>query len=138
MRIMSGEQPPDAGSVWTEPGLRMARLEQDVPFSTDRTVFDVVADGLGDLSDLVTGYHRTAVKLAEENKKEVKAFKIRLGYVNASAESHVFSRLYDYAESERLPVLFHTGDTAFSTGDLVRAHPLTLDGLQRGIAALRR
>ncbi len=63
MRIMSGEQPPDAGSVWTEPGLRMARLEQDVPFSTNSTVFDVVADGLGDLSDLVAGYHRTAVKL---------------------------------------------------------------------------
>src|ERR1700686_1847989 len=67
LRIVSGEQPPDAGSVWTEPGLRTARLEQDVPFSTDRTVFDVVADGLGDLSDLVAGYHRTAVKLAEES-----------------------------------------------------------------------
>ena len=67
LRIMSGEQPPDTGSVWTEPGLRMARLEQDVPFSTDRTVFDVVADGLGDLSGLIAGYHRTAVKLAEES-----------------------------------------------------------------------
>jgi predicted TIM-barrel fold metal-dependent hydrolase len=72
---------------------------------------------------------KAAVKLAEENKKEVKAFKVRLGYVKASAESPVFSGLYDYAESERLPVLFHTGDTAFSTGDLSRSHPLTLDGL---------
>ena len=67
LRILSGEQSPDAGSVWAEPGLRMARLEQDVPFSTDRTVFDVVADGLGDVSDLVASYHRTAVKLAEES-----------------------------------------------------------------------
>src|SRR3989441_4999504 len=33
---------------------------------------------------------KAAVKLAEENKKEVKAFKIRLGYVKASAESPVF------------------------------------------------
>jgi predicted TIM-barrel fold metal-dependent hydrolase len=72
---------------------------------------------------------KAAVKLAEENRKEVKAFKVRLGYVKASAESPVFERLYDYAESERLPVLFHTGDTAFSTGDLARSHPLTLDGL---------
>jgi len=70
-----------------------------------------------------------AVKLAEVNKREVKAFKVRLGYVKASAESPVFDKLYDYAESERLPVLFHTGDTAFSTGDLARSHPLTLDGL---------
>jgi len=72
---------------------------------------------------------KAAVKLAEENRKEVKAFKVRLGYVKASAESSVFDRLYDYAESESLPVLFHTGDTAFSTGDLSRSHPLTLDGL---------
>ncbi len=72
---------------------------------------------------------KAAVKLAEENRREVKAFKVRLGYVKASAESPVFGRLYDYAESEGLPVLFHTGDTAFSTGALARSHPLTLDGL---------
>src|SRR5436309_14280584 len=65
LRIVSGEQAPDTGSVWTEPGLRMARLEQDVPISTDRTVFDAVADGLGELSDLVADYHRTVVKVAE-------------------------------------------------------------------------
>ena len=72
---------------------------------------------------------KAAVKLAEENRREVKAFKVRLGYVKASAESTVFNELYDFAESERLPVLFHTGDTAFSTGDLASSHPLTLDGL---------
>jgi predicted TIM-barrel fold metal-dependent hydrolase len=72
---------------------------------------------------------RAALRLVEENRKEIKAFKVRLGYVKASAESPVFDRLYGYAESERLPVLFHTGDTAFSTGDLAHSHPLTLDGL---------
>jgi ABC transport system ATP-binding/permease protein len=46
LRIISGEQPPDAGSVWTPPGVRIARLEQDVPFSTNRTVFEAVAEGL--------------------------------------------------------------------------------------------
>lgn len=71
----------------------------------------------------------TAIKLAEENKSEVKGFKVRLGYVNALADSPVFDRLYDYAESKGLPVLFHTGDTAVSNGDLARSHPLTLDPL---------
>jgi uncharacterized protein len=72
---------------------------------------------------------KAAVKLAEENRRNVKAFKIRLGYVKALADSPVFSPLYDYAESKDLPVLFHTGDTAFSTGDLDLSHPLTLDQL---------
>ena len=72
---------------------------------------------------------KAAVELAEKNKGEVKAFKIRLGYVKASAEDPVFNRLYHYAESEKIPILFHTGDTAFSTGDLILSHPLTLDRL---------
>ena len=72
---------------------------------------------------------KEALELAEQNKGKVKAFKIRLGYVKASGESRLFDRLYKYAESEGLPVLFHTGDTVFSDGDLARAHPLTLDGL---------
>ena len=72
---------------------------------------------------------KAAVRLAEEIKSDVKGFKVRLGYVKASAETPVFDSLYDYAESEGLPVLFHTGDTAFSTGDLNHSHPLTLDGL---------
>jgi ATP-binding cassette subfamily F protein uup len=45
LQIVSGELEPDAGSVWREPGLRIARLAQDVPLSDSRSVFDVVADG---------------------------------------------------------------------------------------------
>jgi uncharacterized protein len=78
-----------------------------------------------------------AVALAQKIRKIVKGFKIRLGYVNASADAAVFEPLYDYAESERIPVLFHTGDTAFSTGDLSRSHPLTLDRLSNKREELR-
>jgi len=67
LKIVGGEQPPDSGSVWRAPGLRVASLEQDVPLSTDRAVFDVVAEGLGDLSSLVADYHRTAVAVAHES-----------------------------------------------------------------------
>src|SRR6476619_711985 len=45
LKIISGELPTDEGSVWRQPALRVARLEQDVPLSADRSVFDVVADG---------------------------------------------------------------------------------------------
>jgi len=67
LRLVSGEQAPDAGAVSATPGLRLARLEQDVPLSTARTVFDVVADGLGELSTLVAAYHRAAVDLAQQD-----------------------------------------------------------------------
>jgi ATP-binding cassette subfamily F protein uup len=45
LRIISGETAPDAGGVWRQPALRVARLEQDVPLSDARSVFDVVAEG---------------------------------------------------------------------------------------------
>jgi uncharacterized protein len=72
---------------------------------------------------------KAAVALADARRKDVKAFKVRLGYVKAAADSKVYAPLYDYAEAEGLPVLFHTGDTASSTGDLALSHPLTLDRL---------
>ena len=45
LKIISGDVPPDGGSVWIAPGVRIARLEQDVPLSANRPVFDVVAEG---------------------------------------------------------------------------------------------
>ena len=50
LQIIGGERAPDTGSVWWQPGLRVARLEQDVPLSTDRSVSEVVAEGLSALS----------------------------------------------------------------------------------------
>jgi ATP-binding cassette subfamily F protein uup len=49
LQILSGDLPPDAGAVLRQPGVRVARLVQDVPLSADRTVAAVVGEGLGAL-----------------------------------------------------------------------------------------
>ncbi|MEZ5289585.1 MAG: ATP-binding cassette domain-containing protein [Vicinamibacterales bacterium] len=64
LKIVSGEIAPDKGVVWRGPATRVARLEQDVPLDTHDSVFDVVAQGLGDLSTLVAAYHHAAVDVA--------------------------------------------------------------------------
>src|ERR687897_1015106 len=56
LQIIGGTVIPDAGTVWRQPGLGIARLEQDVPLSTDRSVLDVVADGFKEL-DHVDQWH---------------------------------------------------------------------------------
>ena len=74
LRIASGEQAPDTGSVWRQPGLRIGRLVQDAPLLDSRSVFDVVSEGLGNLGDLVAAYHHAAVDVAErgsDNSLEV-------------------------------------------------------------------
>src|SRR5688572_2699373 len=49
LQILAGDLQPDSGLVLRQPGVRVARLEQDVPLSTDRPVAAVVGDGLGPL-----------------------------------------------------------------------------------------
>ena len=66
MQIIGGELKPDAGTVWTQPGARIARLVQDVPLSANKPVFDVIADGLGDLGELIANYHHAAVEVATD------------------------------------------------------------------------
>ena len=65
LRAISGETAVDAGSIWRAPGLRISRLDQDVPGAGERSVFDEVADGLGELGALVADYHHAAMHVAE-------------------------------------------------------------------------
>ena len=64
LQVLSRGLAPDTGSIWAPPTFRAGLLVQDVPLSDDRPVFDVVSDGLGDLSQLVTAYHHAAADLA--------------------------------------------------------------------------
>jgi ATP-binding cassette subfamily F protein uup len=66
LQLLTGELPPDRGTVWRQPSARIARLEQDVPLSATAPVFDVVAEGLGPLAGLVQAYHHAAVDLARD------------------------------------------------------------------------
>jgi len=65
LRLISGDEMPETGTVWRQTGLGIARLVQDVPLSANRPVFDVVAEGLAKLGDLVAAYHHAALEVAE-------------------------------------------------------------------------
>src|SRR5690606_29514978 len=58
LRLLSGELKPDGGEIRREGGVRVARLEQEVPAGAGGTVFDVVADGLGGLGADLAEFHR--------------------------------------------------------------------------------
>ena len=95
LQMVEGTLPADAGLVWRQPGIRVARLVQDVPLSTDRAVFDVVADGLGDLAALVTDYHHAAVQVADHSSEAALA---RLGRLQHELEERDGWRLEQRVE----------------------------------------
>jgi ABC transport system ATP-binding/permease protein len=57
MKLIAGELHADDGEVRVQNGVVVARMAQEVPQATSGSVFDVVADGLGDLGHLLARYH---------------------------------------------------------------------------------
>ncbi|MCK7594749.1 ATP-binding cassette domain-containing protein [Pseudomarimonas salicorniae] len=60
LRLIEGEAVPDDGQIVREDGLRVARMRQEVPAGLAGSVFDVVADGAGDLGHALAEYHRVS------------------------------------------------------------------------------
>ena len=66
LRIADGEQRPDSGVLWRQPGLRSARLAQELFVPDDASVFDVVAGGLHEIGALLAEYHRVALSVGDD------------------------------------------------------------------------
>ncbi|WP_417066877.1 ATP-binding cassette domain-containing protein [Niveibacterium terrae] len=54
----------DDGTIWRQPGLKVAYVSQEPDFDLERTVFAAVADGVGDAARLIAEYHVCAQQLA--------------------------------------------------------------------------
>jgi ABC transport system ATP-binding/permease protein len=63
MKIIAREIKPEDGELVVSQGACITRLEQEVPGMFTGSVFEVVADGLGELGGLVKRYHETSAAL---------------------------------------------------------------------------
>ena len=71
LRMVEGSLQPDAGDIWRQPGIVIARMEQNLDFaSADDCVYDVVAGGLSELGDVLKHYH--SVTHGEMNEASLK------------------------------------------------------------------
>ncbi len=66
MKLIAGEIHADEGDRVRGQGIRIARLEQEVPDSARGSVFDVVADGLEEAGELLKAYHQAGQAVSEE------------------------------------------------------------------------
>ena len=58
MKLIAGSMQPDSGECWLRPGTQVAWLEQSLPEAGDQTVYDMVADGLSEVGELLKSYHQ--------------------------------------------------------------------------------
>tara|TARA_B100002052_G_scaffold295286_1_gene321478 strand:- start:2881 stop:4812 length:1932 start_codon:yes stop_codon:yes gene_type:complete len=64
MKIVAGEVEPDQAKRESKPGLRIARLEQEVPADTHGSVYQVTAAGLGEAGEAVARFHEVTARLS--------------------------------------------------------------------------
>jgi ATP-binding cassette subfamily F protein uup len=65
MKVIAGDIAADDGERVVGQGIRVARLTQQVPEEGEGSVFDKVADGLGELGGLMRAYHEALRGLSE-------------------------------------------------------------------------
>jgi ABC transport system ATP-binding/permease protein len=63
LKLIAGEIVPDSGDIWRQQGITVAALEQDVPPGFQGTIFDVVAQGLGETGKALCEYHQICQEL---------------------------------------------------------------------------
>ncbi len=66
MRLLLGSLQPDAGEIDRQDGLRCAWLDQEVPEGVQGSVFEVVAEGLGEAGALVAEYEHLTAAVASD------------------------------------------------------------------------
>ena len=57
MKVIEGIMGLDGGERWLRPGVKVAWLEQSLPDADEQTVYDLVADGLAEVGNLLKQYH---------------------------------------------------------------------------------
>ncbi len=67
LKVLAGEIQPDDGERVLTQGAWVARLTQEVPAGLGGAVFDVVADGIGDMAAQVKAYHAASQALADDH-----------------------------------------------------------------------
>jgi ATP-binding cassette subfamily F protein uup len=69
-KVLAGDQQPDDGERWVAPGVKLARLEQELPGTAETTVYDMVAQGLAGVGALIAEYHHL-IEQADPNMDEL-------------------------------------------------------------------
>ncbi|MBS0353174.1 MAG: ATP-binding cassette domain-containing protein [Proteobacteria bacterium] len=66
LKALAGQAMLDDGRLWRQPGARIAYVPQEADFPLERTVFETVADGLGDVARLLVDYHEAMLAVADD------------------------------------------------------------------------
>ncbi len=77
LKIVSGDVIPDSGHVRFQDGVTIGTLPQDIPDASDKTVFEVVAEGLNEVGGWIARYHEL-IQQAEADLVELERVQTKI------------------------------------------------------------
>ena len=71
LKVVEGSMEADDGSRIVQDGIKIAKLQQEVPNDMKGTVFHIIANGLGNMGALLDEYHLLSHQLAEDYQESI-------------------------------------------------------------------
>ncbi|MCK5872077.1 MAG: ATP-binding cassette domain-containing protein [Methylococcales bacterium] len=84
MKIIAGNILADEGDVWRQSELKLAWLEQAPTLTDGMSIYDAVAEGLGDLGHWISRYHHLSMHMEATDEKALN----ELGDLQHKLETH--------------------------------------------------
>src|SRR2546423_9446975 len=85
LNVIAGTAQPDDGKVWLAPGVKIASVAQEPASEAGGTVFEIVAEGVGEARQLLLDYHAAA---HDEDLERMHVLHEALDRANAWAIEH--------------------------------------------------
>lgn len=67
LHVVKGTRSIDSGEVWRAPGLKIGELPQELPLADERSVFDVVAEGLDGVGELLAEFKQLSQNISTDD-----------------------------------------------------------------------
>ncbi len=58
LKVINGNQKSDSGSIEYATGIKIGTLEQEIHNTDNKSIFQIVSDGLGKVGELISSYHK--------------------------------------------------------------------------------
>ena len=78
MKIIAGTISADSGEFWLRQGAEVAWLEQSLPNTDNKTVYEVVATGFSEIGELLSRYHHLISNYHQDNSTELSEIQSQL------------------------------------------------------------
>lgn len=66
MHLVKGSRLADSGEIWRAPGLKIGELPQELPAADDKTIFEVVAEGLDGVGALLAEFNHISQNIQSD------------------------------------------------------------------------